>query len=520
MKEKEILYFIVHKLNNERTIKVSFDDNKKIIVSDNGYGKTSVINLLYGLLTQSKHVLNYDFFSLELKTNQHENIILTREIIKLAFSRYNVLDNVFSDLQFIFDEESKNLNQALKIIESKPFLFSILLYSLTMSPSTKKLQEIISNHKSLKTNQADNYIKAIRGAIMKYDSSSLFIDDIIVDFDSLLREIESLPEQKNANNYIFEIKNSVESLLDFCQQESFIHFPTYRIIEKNIRELVKEDDIDENDYISGVNDVNEFFSENNTIQFGVENIQNQWIKITESLRAKTTENYLTSSGKLLFDTISKKEISPERVSFIKENLKIINKVLARLPESVMPNDNKALIFKNLKNISFLNENKNIALLSLLEYMILIDSDLKSINKIIEQYCKSINKFLFKKQGNNTSFSSKSIFFDEMTSTFKILNRLGNEISVDKLSYGEKQIIMIFTRIHLMDFETGDTKYWIFMDEPEISLSFEWQSMLLPEIISSKKCKFLFSSTHSPFIFKNDLKKYTTDLSLESWEIEK
>ena len=53
---------------------------------------------------------------------------------------------------------------------------------------------------------------------------------------------------------------------------------------------------------------------------------------------------------------------------------------------------------------------------------------------------------------------------------------------------------------------------IFFDEPELSLSIEWQKTLLPDILDSGKCKFLFATTHSPFIFENELEAFTVDLA--------
>jgi len=516
---KKIDHFTVHNLNGERTIKVSFHENKKIIVSDNGYGKTSVINLLYGFLKQSKHVLNYNFSSLELKTN-NSNIVMSREIIKLAFSKYNELQSSLSDLSFAITENEKQLKNAIKIIKSNSFLFSILLYSLTQSPSTISLQEIISsNYKDLSEESINKYIREIKTALMKYDNGIL-IDEIKIDFDNLIKEINLLPKQETIHGYIDLIQESYISLLKFCDGENFIHFPTYRIIEKDIREFVKSEDIGESDFYTGVDDVETFFKENDTINFGVNVVQHQWTKISESLRTKTTENYLRSSGSLLYNALSRKEITNEESVYIKDNLGIINTVLARLPDEIISKGNKKMIKTMLSNTDFYEDSSNNTLFSLLINMIEIYSNLKPINNLIEKYCSTLNKFLYKKENGVESFSSKSIYFNETSSEIQILNKKGDRLSVDNLSYGEKQIVTIFTKIFLMDFESRDNKYWIFMDEPEISLSFEWQCILLPEIINSGKCKFLFTSTHSPFIFQNDLKKYTSDLSLESWEIEK
>ena len=53
---------------------------------------------------------------------------------------------------------------------------------------------------------------------------------------------------------------------------------------------------------------------------------------------------------------------------------------------------------------------------------------------------------------------------------------------------------------------------VFFDEPELSLSIEWQKQLLPHIIESKWCAFLLATTHSPFIFENGLDAKASDLS--------
>ena len=88
------------------------------------------------------------------------------------------------------------------------------------------------------------------------------------------------------------------------------------------------------------------------------------------------------------------------------------------------------------------------------------------------------------------------------------------INIHKLSSGEKQILSLFANLYLS--ERND--FAIFFDEPELSLSIEWQKMLLKDIIDSKKCKFLFATTHSPFIFDR-LIDITSDLSEFSEEIE-
>jgi predicted ATP-dependent endonuclease of OLD family len=54
----------------------------------------------------------------------------------------------------------------------------------------------------------------------------------------------------------------------------------------------------------------------------------------------------------------------------------------------------------------------------------------------------------------------------------------------------------------IDVAIGD--FMLIIDEPELSLSIEWQEMILPDILKSGKCKSLIAATHSPFIFDNEL----------------
>jgi predicted ATP-binding protein involved in virulence len=87
--------------------------------------------------------------------------------------------------------------------------------------------------------------------------------------------------------------------------------------------------------------------------------------------------------------------------------------------------------------------------------------------------------------------------------------------LDKLSSGEKQIISIFSRLYLED----SSPVAILFDEPELSLSMEWQRKLLQDIVDSDKCIFLLAATHSPFIFDNDLDQFASLLDIRYREDE-
>lgn len=99
------------------------------------------------------------------------------------------------------------------------------------------------------------------------------------------------------------------------------------------------------------------------------------------------------------------------------------------------------------------------------------------------------------------------------SAFKLLEAINKnnneEVDIENLSSGEKQILGIFSIFYL----SNNKDMMLLIDEPELSLSIKWQKKLLPDIVASGNCSFLFAITHSPFIFKNDLATYAEGINL-------
>ena len=114
---------------------------------------------------------------------------------------------------------------------------------------------------------------------------------------------------------------------------------------------------------------------------------------------------------------------------------------------------------------------------------------------------------FQEVCNRYLFTTK-LLFDAKEGTLQILNKNNSDIvSLELMSSGEKQIIHIMSRIFL----TGREGLLVFFDEPEISLSINWQRTILPDILNSGNCSFLLAATHSPFIFSNEFEACTTGI---------
>ena len=96
--------------------------------------------------------------------------------------------------------------------------------------------------------------------------------------------------------------------------------------------------------------------------------------------------------------------------------------------------------------------------------------------------------LFKDTGKTIIRSANEIRF----------NQLGEQLLPYQLSAGEKQILAILLTVLVED----NQPYVLFMDEPEISLHFEWQKQLIDLVLRLNPNIQIIMTTHSPAVVMN------------------
>lgn len=100
--------------------------------------------------------------------------------------------------------------------------------------------------------------------------------------------------------------------------------------------------------------------------------------------------------------------------------------------------------------------------------------------------KLINKYLINK--------SVQVYANNMT----IIDNSGNYIPLDRLSTGEKNLIIIFSLCLL-----SDNKF-IILDEPDLSMSVDWQSKLLVDLLKYTTNRYIVVSQSPLLVQKNNL----------------
>jgi len=285
-------------------------------------------------------------------------------------------------------------------------------------------------------------------------------------------------------------KSKVNQAIKTIEQnlnESVLYYPTYRRIEEELKNLGYEED--EFEKLS-VGD-----GKVKLIQFGMNDVSDKLDKIKTNIKNSALNLFSKVTGEILSQFIEGIEITQEMKNSIQpDTLKI---VLSRVGEKNISQLDRQKI-EQLVSTGDINDPQHEQLVYFLSKLVSLYEQQREKDKSINQFAIICNKYL----------NYKRIIYDEVNVEISILQTRDNSpIELKNLSSGEKQIISLFSKIYLESSED----FILLFDEPELSLSLEWQRMLLPDILKSGKCKLLLAATHSPFIFDNELDFNAHDL---------
>jgi predicted ATPase len=143
---------------------------------------------------------------------------------------------------------------------------------------------------------------------------------------------------------------------------------------------------------------------------------------------------------------------------------------------------------------------------------------RDVEKMVEEFVNNCNAYLQEKDGEaevsfnpptQTQADLKYLHLDKKSLQVRVRSLIRNRnVPVDALSSGEKQMISLFARLYLYEGEKI-----VLIDEPELSLSLEWQRRILKDILVAPSCTQVIAITHSPFVFDNELEPYAKSLDV-------
>jgi predicted ATPase len=447
--------FAINGLFGFKDVAIPFDKEALILIAENGSGKTTILNTLYYSIS-----CKFD----KLSTVEFESVVL-------EFTSGASVEIKKSDLNSWYNAD--NFER-----------FSVLRRYLTIR-EINRLQEISKSSSSAYA----------RGSILELIDRGRIPSQ---DLSSFMEELELVIDEKK-----IKPKSKIDTIRATIQEnlnESVLYFPTYRRIEEDLKNLGYEDERFERLSLGE--------GEGKLIQFGMNDIIARFDEIQTTIKSTIKNSALNVfskfTGEILTHFIEGIEITKEMRDSIQ--LDTLNIVLSRAGENNISKSDRNKIEKLVSSGEINSDEQYSQLVYFLSKLVgLYDEQQKEKDDSINQFATICNEYLNKKR----------IVYDEANVEISIIqSRNNNPIDIKNLSSGEKQIISLFCRIYLESSED----FILLFDEPELSLSIEWQKLLLPDILKSGKCKLLLAATHSPFIFDNELDLNANDL--DTFVIEK
>ncbi|WP_416194289.1 hypothetical protein [Sphingomonas mollis] len=242
-----------------------------------------------------------------------------------------------------------------------------------------------------------------------------------------------------------DLENSPFGMLKSFLEQNFCHsvlyLPTYRRVEQDVEELL---DFDKDE--RGITSTD--------IHFGMKDVDERINRATRNIRDHFIASYGMISGQMLGQLAENPPISAETLDSLKDKSQI-ELVLGRVAENVSQTQ-KELILKLYDDGEL---EKNVHLSFFLFSLIKAYDQVRQVDAALQRYAKVCNGYLI----------NKEMRYDSLNATVAVYETIGgNELKLDTLSSGEKQILGVMSELYLGESES----YIVIFDEPELSLSME------------------------------------------------
>ncbi|MGB0386927.1 MAG: AAA family ATPase [Ardenticatenaceae bacterium] len=416
-----ITRFEILGLYGDRDITLEFTSSIKILVDENGSGKTTVLNTLFNILSGHwGRLAELEFEEIRVHFPNDKVVSVEHRACAVLLKETEIRENLKDIFGYTISDNHETLLEQ------------------TIIPRTHRFQEDVDP----------------------------FTLDYISEVNILLHNVH----QK---------KEHIKALFP-C---AVLYFPTYRRVEEDLHRLgYVEADLDNDEQL---------------IHFGMGDVKRRFERITDDIRDSSVEWYSIINGRMLTQLIEGPQLDESALNSL-NNPDALRIVLDRVGEHIPQSDKERLLELVHSGEIKLPQYKTLAYF--LSNLLQVYEQQQEKDHAIKNFARVANGYL----------EDKEVRYNESKVDVQIINkRSGQKVALEKLSSGEKQIISIFSRLYLEE----SSPVAILFDEPELSLSMEWQKTLLQDIVDSGKCAFLLAATHSPFIFDNRLDQFASVLNI-------
>ncbi|SOE91199.1 AAA domain-containing protein, putative AbiEii toxin, Type IV TA system [Caballeronia arationis] len=445
MTTPKIESFKIFGLHGYKNVEIDFSGPARIIIAENGTGKTTILSALYAFLKR-------DFYRL----------------VKINFDRIECIINGASEPLVVARNE-------IQSFESNSDLENLSKY---VNHSVADIREAISRLDEGDSFSEDAILHEIY-ANSPYDMS---------EFNELVSSVrKSMP---SVSKRVIDVSDQLGAVLGSTE---LLYLPTYRRVElpaaKPARRFANRPKTRQPVPVDSV-------------RYGLRDVQDRLAEILSDIQRYSASQYRTISASIIDDALGGK-INPD---LIKANelpdIEALRLFFSRV-ETEKSKTDRIESLKNLYETGAIQGSDQLVLRYFLSKLNAVVDRTKQLESNVEKFAEKVNVYL------NMSSDEKTLTYDSNLMKVIVKNNFtGSEIDLDALSSGEKQVISLFSHLYL---DPG--KKIVLIDEPELSLSIDWQKRLLTDVISAPSCEQLLAITHSPFIFENELDPFAGPIKI-------
>lgn len=437
-------------------------DNRIILVGHNGIGKSTILNAFYYVISaQWEKLRDIHFDSLKVRADRRAFTIKREWLLEMELN----LQRSF----FEWHSPSSSNNSISRIAQRLTKRDLKLMSSSTMSYS------------------------ALRAIASRNRASTSAIEEL----NHMLRR-----SSIDLNNSPHPKLKEAEDFFDENLEGRILYLPTYRRIEKDIKSIFPEieDEIQRairTRRAKGPGSQNDVYVE--LVNFGMEDVHVLIEEKMEALRNLALSEIRSLSTRYLRDVIRNEAntYDPNRVrDFDQRDLR---RIFANVDESLLSQPDQKKIYSVIEKIKTgddIEENERYVA-HYISSLIDIGEKIASREKPVHEFARICKSYLF----------GKRFRFDNSGYSLPIEYGDGDSVEMEDLSSGEKQIVSLFAHMTLDE----SPRNYVIIDEPELSLSVDWQQKFLQDISELDTCAFVGAVTHSPFVFENKLDDYAVDM---------
>lgn len=476
--------FAINGLYGYRDVSLTSRYAATILIAKNGAGKTTLLGALDAFLRcQFTRLANLEFSSISCRLRGVEEELILN----------------YSDVQTLFDlPESSEIYNIARRCGVTPV--ALIEFVQSDFPAAKRNYHELNEHDVFKK------IAAQHG----YSTAGT------------LRLCERLQESlRGRNSNIDRIQDSIKFVM---KDTEILYLPTYRRIELPLSEEVPDEERGIGRRGPSVRSrlgLSRRGLFNTDIQFGLSDISDRLSELNREILTNSNQGYREISAniinELLDGTFDRSSPNPQQIPD-RESLTLFFLRLKEGGRQAGPyRDFSVPNIDKIYGEGATTVDSNKFLIYFLGKLNTVIEATRDIEGLVQEFIDHCNTYLSAhdpstsaKRRSKPASDEKRLKLDRKTLKVHVESvSAQRKVPINSLSSGEKQMISLFAKLYLYKGQKI-----VLIDEPELSLSIDWQRKILMDVVSAPTCSQVIAITHSPFVFENELEPYAKALKLK------